>query len=89
MPTRPPLTVPSSLDLRDVPATEARTRAFAGMFKVRPGGKIAMLVNHAAVEGEILKWAEEIGHRYLRTTRVEDNGHSHASLEFIKLDARR
>lgn len=89
MPQRPAVLGSPALDLRDVPQQEARARAFSAMFKVKPGHKVAVLINHPAVEQEVLKWAEEIGHRYLRTTRVEDNGHSHASIELMKVEVRR
>lgn len=89
MPQRPVVIAPPRLDLRDVPQLEARARAFSAMFKVKPGHRVSVLTNHPDVEREILTWAEEIGHRYLKTVKVEDNGHSHAAIELIKADARR
>lgn len=78
-----------SLDLRKFKAVEARARAFSGMFKIKPGQKVQVLVSSPDVEREIMKWIDEIGHRFLRRLKVEDNGASHVSLEIIKMEARR
>ncbi len=77
------------MDLRRLKPTEARARAFSGMFKIRPGQKVHVLVNSPEVEKEIMKWVDEIGHRYLRRHLIEDNGSSHVALELIKVEARR
>jgi len=78
-----------SLDLRKLKPAEARARAFSGMFKVKPGHKVQVLVNSPDVEREIMKWIDEIGHRFLRRLKFEDNGASHVALEVIKMEARR
>ena len=77
------------LDLRSLKPADARSRAFSGMFKIRPGQKVHVLVSSPDVEREIMKWVDEIGHRFLRRNRIEDNGSSHVALEVIKVEARR
>jgi TusA-related sulfurtransferase len=79
----------TSVDLRSLKPTEARARAFSGMFKIRPGQRVNVLVNSPDVEREIMKWVDEIGHRFLRRSRIEDNGASHFAIELIKIEARR
>lgn len=87
--SRPAASPSPSLDLRGLKPVEARARAFAGMFKVKPGQRVTVLVDSADLEREIMKWITETGHRFLKTLRVEDNGASHAAVELIKMDARR
>lgn len=77
------------VDLRRLKPAEARARAFSGMFKIKPGQKVHVLVNSPDVEREIMKWVDEIGHRYLRRNVMEDNGSSHVAIELIKVEARR
>jgi len=77
------------VDLRHLKPGDARARAFSGMFKIKPGHKVHVLVNSLEVEREIMKWVDEIGHRFLRRNRVEDNGASHVAIELIKMEARR
>ena len=94
MPTKGPvqkLSVPPSpqIDLRGVRPPEARARAFTGMFRVRPGQKVVMLVSTADVEQEIMNWVAEIGHRHLKNLRVETNGSAHVAIEMIKMESRR
>jgi hypothetical protein len=81
--------VAPSVDLRSLKPTDARSRAFSGMFKIKPGQKVNVLVNSPDVEREIMKWVDEIGHRFLRRSRVENNGASHFAIELIKIEARR
>jgi TusA-related sulfurtransferase len=77
------------VDLRSVKSTDARARAFSGMFKIKPGQRVHVLVNSPDVEREVMKWADEIGHRFLRRDRIDDNGASHVALALIKMEARR
>jgi hypothetical protein len=81
--------VAPQVDLRSLKPTDARARAFSGMFKIKPGQRVHVLVNSPDVEREIMKWVDEIGHRFLRRNRIEDNGASHIALEVIKMEARR
>jgi len=78
-----------TVDLRNLRPVEARARAFQGMFKVKPGQRAAVLANAPEVEKEIMKWITEVGHRFLKSVRLEDNGRSYASIELIKQEARR
>ena len=77
------------VDLRSLKPADARSRAFSGMFRIRPGQKVHILVSTPDVEREIMKWVDEIGHRFLRRHKVEDNGASHVALELMKMEARR
>jgi TusA-related sulfurtransferase len=75
--------------MRDLKPIEARARAFQGMFKVKPGQRVAVYANTPEVEREIMKWIAEVGHRHLKNVKVSDNGASYLSIELIKQEARR
>jgi hypothetical protein len=80
---------PPMMDLRGLKAVEARSKAFQMMFGVKPGQRVAILVNSTEGEREVMKWLEDVGHRFLKTVRCEDNGSSYSSMEIIKMEARR
>jgi len=83
-PSQPPM-----LDLRGLKAVEARAKAFQMMFGMKPGQKVAILVNSTEGEREVMKWLSEVGHRFLKTVKCDDNGSSYNSMEIIKMEARR
>lgn len=75
--------------MRGLSPEEARTRAFSGMFKFRPGQRVSVLVDSEAVEKAARQWASESGHRFIREFATEENGKSWKSLEIVKMEARR
>jgi hypothetical protein len=77
------------LDLRNCRPIEARAKAFQGMFRVKPGQRIAVYINTAEVEREVMKWVDEIGHRFIKNFRCESNGSAYVTIELIKMEARR
>jgi len=85
----PPPPVLPVLDLRNCKPIEARAKAFQGMFRVKPGQKVAVYINTVEVEREVMKWVNEIGHRFIKNFRVENNGSAFLTIELIKMEARR
>ncbi len=79
----------ADLDLRGLKAAEARSRAFSGMFRFKPGQRISILVDGGDAEKEIMRWIDEIGHRFLKAGTIEERGKTFRSLEVVKMEARR
>lgn len=77
------------LDLKGLDPGMARTRALQITFKVKPGARLRILVDSAAVEKELLRWIDEMGHRLLRVLRPGDNGVECVTIEMLKMERRR
>lgn len=75
--------------MRGLSPEEARSRAFSGMFKFRPGQRVNVLVDTDAVEKAARQWASDSGHRFIKESAAEENGISWKELEIVKMEARR
>ena len=75
--------------MRGLSPEEARSRAFSGMFRFRPGQRVNVLVDSEDVEKAARQWASESGHRFIRESPAEENGKSWKALEIVKMEARR
>ncbi len=79
----------TSLDLRQVPTAEVRSRAFSGLFRFKPGQRVAVLVAGDAAEKEIRQWVAEVGHRLIKVEAVADGEEPYRTVEIVKMEARR
>ena len=78
-----------NLDLKGLAPGAARIRAFQVTFKLKPGGRLRLLVDSANVEKDILSWIDEMGHRLLKVLRPGVDGAQCVTIEMLKMERRR